>query len=386
MKNWILALAIILTGINANASKGGGGGSMVLVNGQWTLQDYFGKHVHEGQPFRLTGAPAESLKTIVRLVSTYSHLKQDTMHSHLFEKMIDNAEYRYVTKLPCRDSQAGAVQYGCTKDGVTYLIREQFEKLSNVDRVFALLHERLHVLFDAKNDHDWIRPYVYTARILYSYLERQQDGEELELFPSEIKLVVGLIQINDTISVELQRLFKEAPAYHDVSSLALVLKTGGIVQQFKGVANCADMSATEASNLIRNSFVGVGSSIAHEACGTSELRDSKLVFSDVRGTSIYRSKIVNSEISNNSLKDQRWRVGLGSVNDSEVINSSLVTFASNHPWEFQSIQIDSSKIIDSKIQSYIDSEDPSIKDLIRICNTKVSGVAYAENSPYLNCN
>lgn len=358
----------------------GGGGNMVLVDGKWTLEDYFGKYVTDGESFRLSGAPLNAWYTLIRLLSAYSHYQIGDMYSALLGPMITDAEFRFVTKLPCNDnSKSSSEQYGCTKDGITYLIKDRFEKLSNEDRMFALLHERLHTFNLTENDHDWILPYVHTAKMIYGYLSRQLAGEELNLFPSELKQLQELMKTNDSL---FNNFSKSSARMQDK---VVLLKTGGIVSQFLKDENCHGvMEDSTAISYTASSFISVGSIFSMYSCNGQELRNSKLLLSDVVATDVHNSTILNSNLVNHINQALN---GSSSVRNSRVENSTIIarifTFDSNLrlSYNVKALNISDSSISDSYIavDAYPRNKEPV---LVNICNASFDHEHYATFKAY----
>jgi hypothetical protein len=170
------ALLLSLFSISAFSGQDRGGGSMVNINGTWTLSDYFGPYRTTGELYKLTGEPKAAMQEIIEKLSKYNKEEKAGLTLSAMDKFfIDNAEYRFVKELQCEKSNVD-VQYGCTQNGVTYLIEKLFKKLSNEDRILALFHERLHTL---KLDHSEIQPYIYAAKkIITGTLDDNSKSDE----------------------------------------------------------------------------------------------------------------------------------------------------------------------------------------------------------------
>lgn len=378
MSKFLFGIVLIglISSAKAQVGQGGGnGGNMVFVNNTWTLEDYFGSYVAAGEAHRLEGDPAQALKDLVKMVSVYSN--RGWVESVLMKNIFDDAEYRFVEELPCGDKAEaiGVVTYGCTINEVTYLIKEKFSLLSNEDRIFALLHERLHAIDPSPTAHDWIKPYVHTVRLLATYLSKQIQGDERWLLPSEYKLVKDLMKKNIELGNE---------------SNSTSLRIGTILMRSGGVYSAAfcddkvDYMEREYSTL-KDIFIGVGSVYSTGwggACSPrSFIQNSKLIWSKLSNVvisdSTFFKSIVYAYSTNYNLPSQ--------IINSKIINSKIE--AEETVWQeagLNFLRIDTATISDSLIRIK-NAGTPSSLPLVNICNTHISKFEEVKGYPLRVC-
>lgn len=309
MKAFILLMGMLVSQLVFAGNEGGGGGSMVLVDNKWTLADYFGEHtINSEDPLYLDGNPLEAMKLLIRVLGNYS-LAPNFVIETLEKIVIVDGDFRFVKKLPCQLSEVSgqdAHQYGCTKDGVTYLIKELFEKLSNNDRLFALLHERLHTLDSSDKAHQWILPYIYAGKILYDRLEKQLAGDESLLNQAEMRVINRMIDIN--VNTILKSPIAPRSNFEGKEQVLLV-RAGGII-----LSSC--YFSPDIAELTRT-FIGVGSRITRPiGCRLDSFKNSKLIRSTLYKTNVANSTLINSDVSN--LSEIKSLISNSKLTNSEI--------------------------------------------------------------------
>jgi hypothetical protein len=201
-----LIAVILFTAANAHAQGSDThGGSQIFKDGKWQISDRYVVAPSENGDFLIL---SEGMKTYLKFVNNLSHhfirTKNDGL-GDLFRDLLDaHTQYIFMkpgTPLPCQDeplslpfAMGPQKSFGCTLDGITYLLRDQYDLPTDTieDKALKLIHERVHAYVDAHHipgiEHNDIALFVHGLSVMLDLVQEQSkpDGGMRILNPLEL--------------------------------------------------------------------------------------------------------------------------------------------------------------------------------------------------------
>lgn len=334
MKAMIVTSALFYLAGSAAFAAGGGssgahGGSSVFVKGKWELADLFIHAPREGESMILSDEVVTFLEALRNVSAIYGFRANEFWDAQVFSSKV---EFRYVSVLPCDDDPIDLgddslkqVSYGCTRDGITYLVKAELDKLSFESRALALVHERMHAIPDRFSSHTDIAEAIKGMATLVQVQQEQNAGVKRRLFADEIKAIARLQHLGTKLYGEPWKV--------------------GDYHQFGGGATKApenSFTVPPRADLDRETFVGIGSYFQSLfSHGTSEgavyhfpgARRSVVIDSAVIGqagvwdstltrVTFEKGQIVASQITDSIIEDSTL-VKNSPLKDVEIISSDV---------------------------------------------------------------
>jgi hypothetical protein len=208
LRKVLFCIAILCQSLSAMAQGSGVRGDDLLeIKNGLTLREIFIMKGIQGGQIKLGDKMIENIYAISRLVESYTGDRYPVYWQNI---MGDLADFRAVKKLPCPADAIATDEFGkpghdqnlagaCTLNGITYILLEKFQRLSWLDQILLILHERAHAFDESVRSHEWIDPWVQGLAVLIELQFEQQQGKNRDLKAYELRALRILLSLQSKL-------------------------------------------------------------------------------------------------------------------------------------------------------------------------------------------
>jgi len=340
-----------------------------------------------GKPMPLAHLTIQNLKILKNIVEDYTGLSFPNYWENVYG---DLADYRVVDKLLCSPDvitgpalnskyYSQKIEGGCTMNGITYILKSKFKRLSAVEQYVLLLHERAHAFDESIHSHEWINPWTQALYVLLSLKIGQDNDHFRKLEKYELRALRTLMTLGPHYPHEENYAF--ANSSHSRQHAFRILKNGGGLilgdtadtlnhlklddqsfvsvdsQLYLPLARCTAHFERTINTYFLNSKLTHGSFVECANLENTTVNDSWLQFRTkvfgVHSSDSGLANIINSEFSNGTTIEFQGYVRV----EKTIVQHSFLVF--DHLKSILQMDLNNIPIVDKKIDfsDFITSAD-----------------------------